>query len=355
MRNAQFDIIIVTYNAKHKLKACLDSIQKNSAHLRYTVTVVDNHSTDGTGTLLKKYFKGINYIRLLKNKGFSHGANVALRQTHHDYMALLDDDIEVPAGWLEALYGQMKGKKDVGMVGPKLLLPNGRIFAADCSVKRGSPRGAEEWDKGQRDYIRECDALTGPCWLMRRAVFNEVGDFDEAFFPCQGEDTDYCLRVRLKGYKIIYNGRVAVIHYNLFRTLGLAQQNTDLLKQKWARVLTNLPFKDASLDEKAIEAGFSSLEAGRYAKACEFLLRAQKLCPGIVSPYVLGVALFKTRSLMQAKAAFERALQLYSYAHPFFAGSVFFLSLISSNKLGAKGELMQRYMAVAKERRVWRV
>ncbi len=349
------DIIIVTYNAKDKLKACLRSIKKHSSHLQYTLTVIDNHSTDGTGALLKESFKGINYTRLPENKGFSHGANLALRQTHHEYIALLDDDIEVPAGWVEGLYSQMQEQDKAGIVGPKLVLPNGRIFAADCSIKRGSPRGAEEWDKGQRDYIRECDAVTGPCWLMRRAVFNEVGNFDEDFFPCQGEDSDYCLRARLKGYKIIYNGAVSVIHYNLFRTRGLAQANTDLLKRKWAKVLAKLPFKDASLSEIAIEAGFAALERGCYVEARESFLHAQKRCPGLVNPYVLGVVFFKTKSLTQAKLAFERALQLYPSAHPFFAGSVFFLALIAMKNLGSSGAMMKKYVAVAKERRVWRV
>ena len=101
-----FDLIIVTYNALPKLKRCLDSIARHTSKIPYSLTILDNCSQDGTRRFLGQYQKKINVqvLHTPKNLGFSGGANFILRRTSKPFIALLDDDIELTAGWLEKLY-----------------------------------------------------------------------------------------------------------------------------------------------------------------------------------------------------------------------------------------------------------
>ena len=211
-----FDMIIVTYNAKDKLKQCLESVEKHTNGMSYLLTIVNNHSTDGAFEFLKNYKKdNVQIINAKKNLGFCGGTNLALKNTANKFIVLLDDDAEVTKKWLDRLYKQIKDKPKVGIVGCKIVFPDNKIHSADYRVKPLQLVGAGEIDKGQRDYIRECDAVVGACWLMRRELIKKVGYFDKRFFPCQHEDIDYCLRTRLAGYKIIYNGKYLFPYFSL--------------------------------------------------------------------------------------------------------------------------------------------
>lgn len=232
------DIIIVTYNAKKKLMRCLESIEKNTRNIDYRLTVLDNASTDGTGAYLQKYLKAfdkkqVQIIRSSKNLGFSEGANKAIKMTKSKFIALVDDDAEVTKDWLRRLYANIKRHKSVGIVGPKLLTPDNRIAGAGMFIwgRIMLQIGLGEKDAGQRDYTRDVDCLAGPCWLVRRELFEKIGYFDKRFFPSQYEDVDYCVRTRLNGYRIIYVGTATIIHHNLLR--GKVSENRKKFFKKW--------------------------------------------------------------------------------------------------------------------------
>lgn len=261
-----FDIIIVTYNAKDKLKRCIESVIRHTKN--YSLTIVDNHSFDGTSRYLNS-IKNINIIYNRRNLGFSGAANVAIRKTRNRFIVLLDDDTEVTKNWLTGLYDQMKNNPKVGIVGCKITFPGHIIHAADYRIKPLYVVGLGETDSGQRDYVKECDALIGACWLMRRELVKKVGYFDERFFPSQGEDIDYCLRTRIKGYKIVYNGRVKIIHRHLFRSGGFVQyrKNRKKFLKKWKKLFDNLPFKDSDPIDKHIAYGINYLEKREFNRA----------------------------------------------------------------------------------------
>jgi len=230
------DIIVVTYNAKNKLKRCLESIERHAGNISHWLTIVDNASNDGTTDYLnKKYNKDrhVNIIHTKKNVGFSGAANIALKATRNKFVALIDDDAEVTKNCLEQLYKQIRNNPDVGIIGPKVLFPNKRICAAGTLIwgRIDMNIGSKEIDSGQRDYTKEVDALIGPCWIIRREIIRKVGYLDEQFFPCQWEDFDYCIRTRLAGYKIIYHGKAALIHHNLFRSSNA--DNQERFIRKW--------------------------------------------------------------------------------------------------------------------------
>ncbi len=126
------DIIIVTYNAKNKLRRCINSVKKHTKE--YLLTVVDNCSRDGTSQYLKR-LKNVNVIRAKKNLGFSAGANLGLKKTNNEFVVLLDDDTEVTENWLIGLSNHIKNKPKVGIVGCKIIFPDNTIHAADYRVK----------------------------------------------------------------------------------------------------------------------------------------------------------------------------------------------------------------------------
>lgn len=238
------DIIVVTYKARQQLSRCLQSLIRHTRDCPYQLTVVDNASSDGTAEYVKKRFGGrCRLVRSARNLGFSGGANLALRRTGRSWVVLLDDDAEVTPGWIGKFFGVALKDPKAGIIGGKVVFPNGRITCAEFGILPFGRVGVNEKDEGQRDYVRQADALPGPCWLMRRAMIRKVGGFDERFFPSQYEDIDYCIRARLAGYRIYYHGGVRVIHRNLRRSGNFERQEGNERKffKKWGSRLAGLP------------------------------------------------------------------------------------------------------------------
>jgi len=263
------DIIIVTYNAKDALQRCIRSLYRHTDQSRFSLTIVDNHSSDKTAHYLEKLGKSVKTITMHKNAGFSAGANAALRVTDNEFVALMDDDVEVTKGWLDTLYTHLECDPRAGIAGCKIVFPNGRIASAEYLVKIFHPYGCNEIDKGQYSYVRACDALAGPCWLMRRSMIERIGYFDERFFPCQHEDIDYCLRARLAGYKIMYAGDAHVIHHHLYRNGGQRQflDNRRKFIRKWKGPLQRFPLRDASCADRWLWRGFDYFHEHKLKKA----------------------------------------------------------------------------------------
>ncbi len=265
------DIIIVTYNARAKILRCLRSIREHTRSVPYTLTIIDNHSTDGTRESLRKQRNSIDSLLLLpKNLGFSGAANKALFAGRNPWVALLDDDIEVTPQWLEKLLQCAQLNPQIGIVGGKVVWPNGLIFSAEFKFEPFGMVGKYERDQGQRDYIRECDALPGPCWLMRRDAIKKIGPFDERYFPCQYEDIDYCVRARLAGYQIIYNGRIRVVHHHLYR-FGDADyllKNRVRFFKKWKHQLSSMTLV-ANSDDRLLKKGAKLLSSEPFCPKIE--------------------------------------------------------------------------------------
>lgn len=342
------DIIVITYNAKEALGACLDSIRRCTRPDSYTLTVVDNRSTDGTPDYLKS-LKGLDVITTTANRGFSYAANIALRKTTGRYVALLDDDVAVSRGWLETLLSCAKHKKNVGIVGPKTVTPDGRIFSADSLIRRMSGLADGEIDRGQRDYVKECDAIPGPCWLVRRSVVRDAGYFDEKFFPCHHEDLDYCLRARLAGYRIVYCGAATVVHRGLNRSMGNEGRNARYFERKWRKTLPRLPLKDSPRDAKLAEEGLSSFERGDFAAALRSFRRADTIRPGYIGPYYIARSLYETGRYAESMRAFQAALAAYHHDCDFYGASMHFLYRIYM-KLGLGQQVLDTAICLQKQR-----
>ncbi|MFA5146260.1 MAG: glycosyltransferase [Candidatus Omnitrophota bacterium] len=326
---SQIDIIIITYDARDKLERCLRSIVRNTGGLSYRITVVDNGCTDGTSGFLNIYHRKNKYVDIIrsdKNLGFSGGANIALKNTRNELICLMDDDVEVTGGWLRELRREIKARPDAGIVGCKILSGDGRIWSADYRIRLLNSIGIGEIDRGQRDYIKECDALVGPCWLMRRRILDKVGYFDERFFPCQNEDIDYCLRTRLAGYKIVYDGRARIIHHHLFRDGGTAQnhRNRQRFLRKWGKGLLRFPLKDSEPADRHMANGIDHLEMGDFKKALDEFRKMGRRDKRFLEPAYIGTALAGMHEYGKAVEQFKEAI----YSNPSNMGAHHRLALI---------------------------
>ena len=235
MSNKIFEIIIVNYNSSYWLKKTLDSLYKYYvpfSKYNILITVVDNASTDNSVEILEKEYPKINLLKSSKNLGFSAGNNLALRKSTADYIMLLNSDTELTekSKNIDILIDTLENNNQVGMITPKLLLTDGKT---DMACHRGEPSlidcflyfaGFEKLfpkvkfftqyhllDK-DLNIIHEVDAITGACVITKLQYLKGVDFFDERFFM-YSEDMDLCRKYREKGYKIIYNPTVEIIHH----------------------------------------------------------------------------------------------------------------------------------------------
>lgn len=225
MREINVSIIVVSYNTKNLLRACLLSVVQQADE----VIVVDNASTDGSGELVKKEFPSVNLIANKENKGFAAATNIGLKPARGRYLLLLNSDTEVPAGAIEQVTRFMDEHPYIGVTGAKLMLPDGRM---DPACHRGFPTpwaaltyfiGLEkvfshsrifgQYHQGYKmlEQPHEIDSPSGAFYLVRREVIDSVGFLDEDYFM-YAEDLDWSYRIKQAGWKIFYYPKVTVLH-----------------------------------------------------------------------------------------------------------------------------------------------
>ncbi len=233
-------IVIVSYNTRDLLRACLHSIESNQTRHAIMVWVVDNASTDGSAAMVRADFPQMRLIVSPRNGGFAYANNLAIRAMFNeadqgespgaDYIMLLNPDTIVPCGALDGLIEYMEAHPDVGACGPKLLLPDGSL---DLACRRSFPTpevafyrviGLSRLFPRHPRFARynltyldencetEVDAVVGACMLVRASVVREVGLLDESFFM-YGEDLDWAYRIKQYGWRIMYVPSVTVYHH----------------------------------------------------------------------------------------------------------------------------------------------
>ncbi|MFH0832254.1 MAG: glycosyltransferase family 2 protein [Candidatus Aenigmatarchaeota archaeon] len=201
------DVLVFTYNNEDIIERCLKSI-KNQSYKKFSCMVIDDASTDGTVELVKKKYPWVNVYKKEKNTGPTEGRNIGIEKTKNKYIAMLDSDVELSKDWLKNQVALIKSDKDIGIVGSKLLLPNGNINSAGGSITRlGFGFDKTTDSKKQEQVIYVCSAA----WMMRRSIIEKIGFFDERFFYPH-EDTDYCWRACIAGFKVVYNPFTVAYH-----------------------------------------------------------------------------------------------------------------------------------------------
>ena len=151
----------------------------------------------------------IRMIEAVGPRSISGNRNAGLRAASSEFVASLDSDCEIATdGWLERMLESMLSQERIGLVGCKIVMFDGKIFSAG-TAPNWRPYGYGEIDQGQREMAEVVAGVSANCLLYRRGLL----EYDERFIGGNGlEDSDYCIRLRQKGYRILYDGRVKVIH-----------------------------------------------------------------------------------------------------------------------------------------------
>jgi GT2 family glycosyltransferase len=214
-------VVIVNWNRKELLRACLESVGRQ-AGVEFETIVVDNGSRDGSAEMAEKEF-GARVIRNVANRGFCAANNQGIAAARGEFVALLNNDAEAEAGWLAALDRAATRAADVGMAASKVLVweePQridkvGHLIYPD-GQNRGRGSGAN--DTGQFDREEEVLWPDGCAAMYRKKMLDEIGGFDEDFFA-YGDDAELGLRARIAGWKCIYTPE-AVVRHHRGSTLG---------------------------------------------------------------------------------------------------------------------------------------
>lgn len=213
-------IVILNWNQKDKTLACLRSLKKVS-YPHYEIVLVDNGSTDDSVSAIRKEFPEITIIENRRNLGVAGGRNVGIKYVQKkriDYVLLLDNDTIVDKDFIAEMVKAGEENKRVGILTGKIYFysePN-KIWCAGCSLslyrRHISAIGYDEIDKGQYDELREVDHVAGCCLMIKKNVIDEIGLLDQNFIEYFTEDTDWCLRAKRKGYKVVYVPRSKIWH-----------------------------------------------------------------------------------------------------------------------------------------------
>lgn len=211
----EVSIVIPVHNHWEMTAACLCSIAEDVAAVGYEVIVVDDASVDETRTQLDDVI-GINLVRLEENRGFLGAVNAGLELARGRYVVLLNNDTLVRPGWLDALVRTAETTESAGVVGAKLVYPDGRLQEAGGVVWRdgtGHNYGRDQDPEDPRfNFVREVDYCSGACLLVRRDLIRTLGGFDDRFSPAYYEDTDLCFAARKHGYRVLYQPAAVVCH-----------------------------------------------------------------------------------------------------------------------------------------------
>jgi GT2 family glycosyltransferase len=214
----KLSIIILSFNTKDLVAACLDSIYKNLKGIEYEIIVVDNASYDGTVSMLKFQYKKVKVIENDKNYGFAKGVNMGTKKATGDVLLFLNSDTELPKdNHIKNALEELE-KDSIGIVGGLLLNSNKTIqrsFGKFYTPWRvfimlvGGDRAEMALQKGEDN--QSVDWVSGGFMFIKRDVFETVHGFDEHFFMYI-EDMELCYRVKQKGYTVVFDTQIKVSH-----------------------------------------------------------------------------------------------------------------------------------------------
>lgn len=239
-------IVIPCYNQVNYTYACLQSILEFTTDVTYEVIIADDVSSDATAEL-DRYVEGLVIRRNETNQGFLRNCNQAAKAARGKYVMFLNNDTKVTKGWLSSLVDLIESDPSIGMVGSKLVYPDGRLQEAGgiiWSDGSGWNYGRlDDPDKAEYNYVKDVDYISGAAILLSAALWNEIGGFDERFAPAYCEDSDLAFEVRKAGYRVVYQPLSKVIHFEGISNgtdvngTGLKRyqvENSEKLKEKWA-------------------------------------------------------------------------------------------------------------------------
>jgi GT2 family glycosyltransferase len=221
MNGPDVSIVIVTWNGRDFLAPCLDAVARQQGVNAETV-LVDNGSTDGTVAFVRERFPWVRVVALDQNRGFTGGNNAGAREARGRFLAFLNNDTVPDPGWLRALLDGIDEPAGFVMTASRI------VYMHDPGIVDSAGDGMLRWggafkrhhgasvDSAQES--REVFGVCGAACLVPKALFHELGGFDEDFFASH-EDVDLSYRARLLGYRCRYVADALVLHHGS-ATLG---------------------------------------------------------------------------------------------------------------------------------------
>jgi GT2 family glycosyltransferase len=211
-------IIIPTVKQTTMVEECVLAIKENTQHIQYEIIVVDDGSTKEVQDYLSALSKKLDFELILKpaNEGFGKTCNLGLKKGGGEYFVLLNNDVIVKPGWLSSLVIVVEKDPQVGIVGARLLYPNGTVQHAGVFFNPQSGFDHLNRGKSKNNYEvlqqRSVVAVTFALALIKREVIEAIGFFDENLFISL-EDVDYCLRAKDARFTIIYCPKCEATHF----------------------------------------------------------------------------------------------------------------------------------------------
>ena len=245
-------IVIPVYNKVELTAACLASLAARSCQVEFEVIVVDDCSSDGTAEYLAAC-SGLTVLRNPENSGFIDTCNRGAAEARAEFLVFLNNDTTVTDAWLDALIAPFNADPLVGIVGARLIYPDGRLQEAGGLIFNDG----SGWNYGRGDnpalpqynFLSEADYVSGACLAIRNQSFKELGGFDSHYRPAYYEDTDLCFRVRASGGKVIYQPAATIVHHE-GATSGTDESsgtkrfqavNREKFRERWADMLASHP------------------------------------------------------------------------------------------------------------------
>lgn len=254
-------ICILSYNKIDYTKACLTSLMNSKFPGKTEIIIVDNNSIDGSREWLLDFQNqytsddiSVIVIYNKKNYGATGGRTQACSVARGAYIITLDNDVTIIENdWIIKMISFYDKYPNIGILGPKLIFPEApfQIQHAGLGVTCDGNVGYWGFGKDRYDerynYVREVQGLASACWLLKKSLFEEFGYFDEAFYPVNFEDIDFCYRIREKGYKSVFYPKVELFHADHVTTKHSEDihfvrgiiKNGNYFKQRWQHIYKN--------------------------------------------------------------------------------------------------------------------
>lgn len=222
-------VIVVTYNSSRVVGRCLASVHAALAGLPYEIIVVDNASADDTALVARSARPDCTLVANTANVGFAAANNIGIGASTGDILAFLNPDTIAAPGSVATLAGYLERHAGVGLVGPKLIYPDGRlqhsvrnfpsvtnqafeaVFLHKVAVDASGRFGEVVADPDQYTFAHDVDWVSGAAMVARRVAIEGAGGFDERYF-LYAEELDLCRTLRSNGWGVEYVPDAVIVH-----------------------------------------------------------------------------------------------------------------------------------------------
>ncbi|HQQ77425.1 MAG TPA: glycosyltransferase [Thermoanaerobaculia bacterium] len=271
-------VVVLCWNRWDLTRRCLETLKAHTDLAEADVIAVDNGSTDETPARLAE-LPWVRVVTNASNLGYVRGNNAGIAAAPPDAdVVLLNNDVEIHQdGWLDTLRETAHASADVGIVGCRLVLPDGRLLHAGTFILPdtfwGQQIGALETDVNQYAATRDVEGIVFACAYVKREVLAAIGGLSEKF-RSYFEDTDFCLRARDAGFRTVVCGAVTLVHHEHGSTAdqpktfeAVFQESRKTFRSLWGKKL------EARYRQELAWQSILNFPTG-YAMSCREILRA---------------------------------------------------------------------------------